>query len=129
MLNPQFNFYLLMFIKRKEKPGFFFQSQRVNGENFTPTDEVVETLSFCEVYFYHDLLYLSSSPLFSEFLQLGGGQLFLPLLAYAAMKASCKLSKSDLIFVDSSRVGSVSQRNRSQTHCFSFGSFGINSLV
>lgn len=48
-----------MFVKKKNpkwKPGFFFPSQGINGENFTLADEVVQTLSFCEVYFYHDLL-------------------------------------------------------------------------
>jgi len=57
--------------------------------------------------FYRDpVVPFSYSSWFSGFLQLGGGRLFLPLLAHAAVKTSSELSKPDLVVVDSSRVGS-----------------------
>lgn len=68
MLTPQFNFYLLMFIKRPQKENQDFSSnpKELMVKISPPTDEVVQTLSFCEVYFYHDLLCLSPNPLGSQ---------------------------------------------------------------
>lgn len=84
------------------KTGIFIPVPRNEWWKFHPTRWGSTNIKFLwGVFLPWPVVPFSQPSWFSEFLQLRGGQLFVALLAYAAMKASCKLSKSDLIFVDS----------------------------